>query len=85
MDVFPVVNTFIHYSVTRQTRRCRSAPAEIHVNLAIAEAIAVANSRKRKRRRRRLQPERDDQATISEFRAVANSEKWHMLAQKLAT
>ena len=32
-----------------------------------------------------MQPERDDQAIISEFRAVAVCEKWPMLAQKLAT
>lgn len=82
---FPILNTFIHYPVARKGRRCRSAPAEIHVDLVIAGAIATANSRKPKRRRRRGQPERDDQAIISEFRAVVISEKWHMIAQKLAT
>ena len=78
---FPVLNTFIHYSVTRQTRRCRSSPPEVQVHLAISEAVAATSTRTRTRRRRRRQPERDDQ-TLSEFRHLAICENWRLLAQK---
>ena len=76
----PVFNTFIHFAVSQDTRRCRSAPPEFQVNLTLA-----SNPSKRTRRRRRQQPAQDDEATFSEFRALAIWEKWRMLAQKLET
>ena len=81
---FPVLNTFIHYSVSRQTRRCRSSPPEVQVHLAISEAVAAANSRTpRRRRRRRARASGDDQ-TLSEFRHLAICENWRLLAQRAA-
>ena len=81
---FPVLNTFIHYSVTRQTRRCRSSPPEVQVHLAIREAIASANSRTPRRRRRRRAGARGDDQTLSEFRHLAICENWRLLAQRAA-
>ena len=79
---FPVLNTFIHYSVHRDTRRCRSCPPELQVHLSICEAVGAPSSRTRTRRKRRARP-RDDQA-LSEFRSLAILEKWILIAQKLA-
>ena len=80
---YPVLNTFIHYSVTRQTRRCRSSPPELQVHLSISEAVEAPSSRTRPRRKRRRARPGDDEA-LSEFRSLAILEKWMMLAQKLA-
>ena len=79
-----VLNTFIHYSVTRQTRRCRSSPPELQVHLAICEAVASANSRTPRRRRRRRAGARGDDQTLSEFRHLAICENWRLLAQRAA-
>ena len=80
----PVLNTFIHFPIVRQTRRCRSSPPECQVHLAIREAVAVAISTMRTRRRRPRGPPQDDQAIIAEFRSLAVCDKWAMLKQKLA-
>ena len=80
---YPVLNTFIHYSVNRQTRRCRSSPPELQVHLSISEAVEAPSSRTRPRRKRRRARPGDDQA-LSEFRSLAIFEKWLMLAKKLA-
>jgi len=80
---YPVLNTFIHYSVTRQTRRCRSSPPELQVHLSISEAVDAPSSRTRPRRKRRRARPGDDQA-LSEFRSLAIFEKWILIAQKLA-
>ena len=77
---FPVVNTFIHFAVSKYIRRCKSAPPEFHVNLAIS-----GSANRRTRRRRRQQPALDDQAVFAEFRALAIYEKWAMITQKIAT
>ena len=82
MDFFPVVNTFIHYSVNCQTRRCRSRPPEFHVQVVINEAFAVANSRTPRRRRRRGAAATRDDQTLSEFRHLAICENWRLLAQR---
>ena len=81
---FPVLNTFIHYSVTRQTRRCRSSPPEVQVHLALPEAVAPANSRTPRRRRRRRAAATGDDQTLSEYRHLAICENWRLLAQRAA-
>ena len=82
---YPVVNTFIHYPLARQTRRCRSSPPEVQVHLAISQAIAVANSRTPRRRRRRRALARGDDQTLSEFRHLTICENWRHLAQMMKT
>ena len=82
MDVFPIVNTFIHYSVHRDTRRCRSCPPELQVHLSISEAVEAPSSRTRPRRKRRRARPGDDEA-LSEYRHVAICENWRLLAQRI--
>ena len=83
MDVYHIVNTLVHYSVHRDTRRCRSCPPELQVHLSNSEAVEAPSSRTRPRRKRRRARPGDDQA-LSEFRSLAIFEKWLMLAQMLA-
>ena len=71
----PVFNTFIEFRVERETRRYRSAPPGLHVQVALADA-----SPRRRRRRRNTQT---DDEVFAEYRQRNRWEAWATLARRV--
>ena len=71
----PVFNTFIEFRIERPTRRCRSAPPEVLVQVTVADA-------KRKRQRRRRAPPNYEQ-TLWHFRRKTFREQMQLIAQRI--
>ena len=71
----PVFNTFIEFRVERETRRCRSAPPALHVQVALADA-----SPRRRRRRRNTQT---DDEVFAEYKQRNRWEAWGIIARRV--